>query len=43
MITGDPALGEELRVPKMHGHLREWIEQALAPVENPRTRRPAGA
>ena len=32
-------LGEELRVPKMHAHLRERLERTLAPVVNPRTRR----
>jgi glyoxalase family protein len=30
-------LGEELRVPKMHAHLREHLEQTLTPVVNPRT------
>jgi glyoxalase family protein len=29
-------LGEELRVPKMHAHLREHLEQTLTPVVNPR-------
>jgi glyoxalase family protein len=32
-------LGEELRVPKMHQHLRERLERTLTPVVNPRTRR----
>lgn len=36
-IDEDPAhLGEQLRVPKMHAHLREHLEQTLAPVTNPR-------
>jgi glyoxalase family protein len=29
-------LGEELRLPKMHEHLRERLERTLTPVENPR-------
>ena len=32
-------LGEELRVPKMHAHLRDRLEQLLTPVENPRAAR----
>jgi glyoxalase family protein len=32
-------LGEELRVPKMHAHLREGLERTLTPVVNPRTAR----
>jgi len=34
-------LGEELRVPRMHAHLRDRLEQLLTPVENPRAA-PAG-
>ena len=29
-------LGEELRVPAMHAHLRERLERVLTPIENPR-------
>ena len=33
----DPAhLGEELRLPKQHEHLRPQLEATLTPVENPR-------
>ena len=32
-------LGESLRVPKMHAHLRDRLEQTLAPVTNPRAAR----
>jgi glyoxalase family protein len=32
-------LGEELRVPKMHAHLREQLERTLTPIVNPRTER----
>jgi glyoxalase family protein len=32
-------LGEELRLPKMHEHLRERLENTLTPVVNPRTAR----
>jgi glyoxalase family protein len=35
-------LGEELRVPKMHAHLRDELEQKLTPVVNPRTARREG-
>lgn len=35
-------LGEELRVPKMHAHLREELEQKLTPVVTPRTARREG-
>src|SRR4051794_4699473 len=36
-VDEDPEhLGEELRVPAMHAHLREHLERTLAPVENPR-------
>jgi glyoxalase family protein len=31
-------LGEELRLPKQHEHLREQLERTLTPVVNPRTR-----
>jgi glyoxalase family protein len=32
-------LGEELRVPAMHAHLRERLQRTLRPVENPRAAR----
>jgi catechol 2,3-dioxygenase-like lactoylglutathione lyase family enzyme len=32
-------LGEELRVPKMHAHLRDELERTLTPLVNPRTAR----
>jgi glyoxalase family protein len=36
-VDEDPAhLGEELRLPKMHEHLRERLERTLTPVTNPR-------
>jgi len=36
-VDEDPEhLGEELRVPAMHAHLRERLERTLAPLENPR-------
>jgi len=35
-------LGEQLRLPAMHEHLRERLEQTLIPLENPRVRRPVG-
>jgi glyoxalase family protein len=39
-VDEDPdRLGEELRVPKMHEHLRERLERSLTPVVNPRTAR----
>lgn len=39
-VDEDPdRLGEELRVPKMHAHLRAELEQTLMPVVNPRTAR----
>jgi glyoxalase family protein len=42
-VDEDPdRLGEALRVPKMHEHLRERLERTLTPVENPRTRRRQG-
>ncbi len=36
-------LGESLRVPKMHAHLRDRLEQTLTPVTNPRVARREGA
>jgi len=36
-------LGEELRVPRMHAHLREHLERTLTPIANPRTTRGEGA
>jgi glyoxalase family protein len=39
-VDEDPErLGEDLRVPKMHAHLRERLEATLTPVVNPRTAR----
>jgi glyoxalase family protein len=41
-IDEDPDhLGEELRLPKMHAHLREHLEHTLRPVVNPRSARRA--
>ena len=38
-IDEDPEhLGEELRLPKQHEHLRAQLERVLTPVVNPRTR-----
>jgi glyoxalase family protein len=38
-IDEDPErLGEELRVPEMHAHLRERLERSLTPLVNPRPR-----
>jgi glyoxalase family protein len=38
-VDEDPErLGEELRLPAMHAHLRPQLEAALRPVVNPRTR-----
>jgi glyoxalase family protein len=38
-VDEDPAhLGEALRLPRMHEHLRPVLEQALTPVINPRQR-----
>ena len=38
-VDEDPAhLGEALRLPAQHEHLREQLERTLAPVQNPRTR-----
>jgi glyoxalase family protein len=37
-VDEDPdRLGEELRLPKMHEHLRDRLERTLTPVVNPRT------
>jgi glyoxalase family protein len=39
-VDEDPeTLGEDLRLPKMHEHLRPQLERLLTPVVNPRTRR----
>ena len=39
-VDEDPEqLGEQLRVPRMHAHLRDRLEQKLTPVVNPRTRK----
>jgi glyoxalase family protein len=39
-VDEDPErLGEELRVPQMHAHMRERLEATLTPVANPRTAR----
>jgi glyoxalase family protein len=36
-VDEDPDhLGEELRLPAQHEHLRSHLEQTLRPVENPR-------
>jgi glyoxalase family protein len=36
-VDEDPAhLGEQLRLPAQHEHLRSHLEQTLRPVENPR-------
>jgi glyoxalase family protein len=38
-VDEDPAhLGEELRLPAQHEHLRQELEEALTPLENPRPR-----
>jgi glyoxalase family protein len=38
-VDEDPErLGEELKLPRMHAHLREQLEKKLRPVVNPRTR-----
>ena len=43
-IDEDPEhLGEELRVPQMHAHLREQLEQTLTPLVNPRSHQPVEA
>ena len=39
-VDEDPArLGEELRLPKMHAHLRDRLERTLTPLVNPRAAR----
>jgi glyoxalase family protein len=39
-VDEDPDhLGEELRLPRMHEHLRPQLERALTPIVNPRVRR----
>jgi glyoxalase family protein len=39
-VDEDPErLGEELRLPKQHEHLRARLERTLQPVVNPRTAR----
>jgi glyoxalase family protein len=41
-IDEDPAhLGEELRLPPQHEHLRGHLEQSLTPLVNPRAGSPA--
>jgi glyoxalase family protein len=43
-VDEDPAhLGENLRLPKQHEHLRERLEALLTPLTNPRTREPRTA
>jgi glyoxalase family protein len=43
-VDEDPErLGEELRVPERHAHLRERLERTLTPLVNPRTARRAEA
>ena len=38
-IDEDPAhLGEQLRLPPQHEHLRERLEQSLTPLTNPRAK-----
>jgi glyoxalase family protein len=40
-VDEDPEhLGGEMRLPKMHAHLREQLERTLTPLENPRAARP---
>jgi glyoxalase family protein len=44
-VDEDPQhLGEQLRLPKMHGHLRPQLERSLTPLVNPRVarRQPVG-
>jgi glyoxalase family protein len=37
-VDEDPEhLGEDLRLPKMHEHLRPQLERLLTPLANPRT------
>jgi glyoxalase family protein len=41
-VDEDPDhLGEELKLPKMHEHLRERLERTLTPLDNPRARQRA--
>jgi glyoxalase family protein len=41
-VDEDPDhLGEALKLPRMHEHLRPQLERTLAPLVNPRARRPA--
>jgi len=41
-VDEDPGrLGESLRVPAMHAHLRDELERTLAPIRNPRAGEPA--
>jgi glyoxalase family protein len=36
-VDEDPDhLGEQLRLPRQHEHLRPQLEKLLAPIENPR-------
>jgi glyoxalase family protein len=43
-VDEDPErLGEELRLPKQHEHLRPQLERLLQPLANPRTAQRAGA
>jgi glyoxalase family protein len=43
-VDEDPDhLGEELKLPKMHEHLREQLERTLTPVVNPRATRAVSA
>jgi len=43
-VDEDPEhLGEELRLPTQHEHLRPRLERLLMPIENPRVARPAQA
>ena len=42
-VDEDPEhLGEELRLPKQHEHLRAQLERTLTPVVNPRAARARG-
>jgi len=41
-VDEDPGhLGEALRLPRQHEHLREQLERTLTPIENPRARQTA--
>ena len=43
-VDEDPDhLGEALRLPAQHEHLRARLEQVLIPIENPRARPPSAA